>query len=176
MEERRRNIGMGLFTIAFALLNYFYFIPNHVMPTRRGYGVEGMRAYPTMVNWILLGVGIILLMRNTIPYLLERKQAAYNSASTEKEIGRWNLSFLKNEDFLKTIFIIIISFIYVFYLEKIGYIIASPIYLIILMRYLGLKNWKKNLTITAAITFAVYFMFIYLLRTILPLGILTPFF
>ena len=78
---------------------------------------------------------------------------------------------IKNNEF-KNIFICVVIFLaYSLLLEYLGFLISTPIILLLLSRFvLKEKNWKFNILFPIIITGSIYFIFITLLHSTLPRG------
>jgi putative tricarboxylic transport membrane protein len=68
-----------------------------------------------------------------------------------------------------TTFIILVAYVYL--IEIFGYLMMTPLALVLLMRYFGQKNWFLILSLAILITAGLYAFFRYLMYIILPEGI-----
>jgi putative tricarboxylic transport membrane protein len=64
-----------------------------------------------------------------------------------------------------------LSFLYVGLLSILGYLISTPLFLIILIRLLGYEKWMNNLAASVGLTAALYLLFATALGVSLPAGI-----
>lgn len=74
--------------------------------------------------------------------------------------------------FKRVMGVLIISLLYVFLLDKIGFYITTAFYLTIVMYFLGIKNYKLILFITVFFTSIIFIIFKFLLEVSTPKGIL----
>ena len=68
-----------------------------------------------------------------------------------------------------TTFIILV--VYVYLIDIFGYLVITPLALVLLMRYFGQKNWFLILSLAILITAGLYAFFRYIMYIILPEGI-----
>ena len=66
---------------------------------------------------------------------------------------------------------IVMSFLYVGLIPILGYLISTPLFLIILIRLLGYGKWVNNLAASFGLTAALYLLFAVALGVSLPAGI-----
>jgi hypothetical protein len=64
-----------------------------------------------------------------------------------------------------------LSFLYVGLLSVLGFLISTPLFLIILIRLLGYEKWVNNLAASIGLTVALYLLFATALGVSLPAGI-----
>jgi hypothetical protein len=73
----------------------------------------------------------------------------------------------------KAVFLVAFSFIYVSILwEKLGYLISSTIWLIVVFKMGGIQSWRKNVVLTIIIVIASYVLLEKVGNCFLPKGIL----
>lgn len=66
---------------------------------------------------------------------------------------------------------IVMSFLYVGLLSVLGFLVSTPLFLIILIRLLGYEKWVNNLAASVGLTAALYLLFATALGVSLPKGI-----
>ena len=64
-----------------------------------------------------------------------------------------------------------LSFLYVVLISILGFLISTPLFLIILIRLLGYEKWVNNLAASIGLTAALYLLFATALGVSLPAGI-----
>jgi len=140
--------------LIFSLINFFLLIPLQVGP----WGSD-QTIFPLFVNTLLLLVSSLLVWRS---FSLKKK--------------------LLNERIFpprcmsnKVLFIMIVTGIYAFTMEFVGYFIITPLCLILGMSYFKVK-WRIVVLVTLIITLGIYFLFEKALCSPLPMGILCEFF
>lgn len=73
---------------------------------------------------------------------------------------------------LKLLFVIFFTVIYLFLISKIGFYFMTIVYLLTIMYFLGLKNFKFNILISIFTVILIYISFNILLQIRMPEGIL----
>jgi len=68
-----------------------------------------------------------------------------------------------------TTFIILVAYVYL--IDIFGYLVMTPLVLVLLMWYFGQKNWFLILSLAILVTVGLYAFFRYLMYIILPEGI-----
>ncbi|MFC5604772.1 tripartite tricarboxylate transporter TctB family protein [Sporosarcina koreensis] len=110
---------------------------------------------PKGLGFLLLGLAILLFIQNR--------------PETEEEKQKRNI---KKEDVILLLLTLAALLLYVFFLEILGFILTTGIFLIVTMRMFGYMNWKRNVMVSLVFTFILYIAFNYLLKIYLPQGIL----
>jgi putative tricarboxylic transport membrane protein len=77
---------------------------------------------------------------------------------------------------VRTFSIVATTWISVWLLKSLGYLLATPFFMIVTVWLMGTRNWKKLILFPVLYTLATWFVFSQPLQFILPLGFLTPFF
>lgn len=78
----------------------------------------------------------------------------------------------KKEDFLMIIIVAVLIFLYIFLLERLGFVLTSVMFLFVTTLVLGYKKHLSNVIVSIAVPTAFYFVFDVLLDISLPSGIL----
>jgi hypothetical protein len=134
----KKKIDMDIYIGIFIILVSLFFL----WKTR---GIKpGAALFPQMllVGSILLSIGII--------WGGIRKSKDNNATESS------------NKKFPFVVYICIIAYGLLFWLC--GYFIASTLFLIVLMRYLQIKSWKKIIPMTLAYLMVIYLMFVWQFR------------
>ena len=61
--------------------------------------------------------------------------------------------------------------LYIVLIQFLGYLIATPIFFLLMFRAVGVDSWRKNVTLTVILSAAYYFVFVYYCSVIFPRGI-----
>jgi len=72
--------------------------------------------------------------------------------------------------------IVVTTWISVMLLKPLGYLLATPFFMIIAVWSMGVRDWKKLIGFPVLYTLVTWFIFSQPLQFVLPLGFLTPFF
>jgi len=144
-----RIIGIG--TSLFALMNFFYLMPKYI-------GKLGMKEtiFPVFTTSVLLLLGIILTIS-----AFKREDVKKPSKGDEEET-------VKKRSVFKLLFTVLISFIYCFFLEKVGFIVLTPICLVATWLAFEVRSWKVIFFTTIIICVVIYILFEFGLRAPLP--------
>lgn len=128
------------------------------IPGARGEGEPGPRAFPVVLGATLLGLGLIISL--TAWLRSPRKPPAVTvKAVSGREAG------IVAGTFLLLIF-------YAFVMDKLGFLIATPLAVLLAMRgLLGMREWRFMLMFAAGITATCWLFFVKLLETPLPHGL-----
>ena len=82
------------------------------------------------------------------------------------------LEFKLGPHWQKALFLIVFSFIYVSILwNRLGYIISTIVWLVLIFKIGGIQSWKRNLIITIVIVMTSYLLFEKVGNCFLPKGI-----
>lgn len=125
------------------------------IPGARGEGEPGPRAFPIVLGATLLGLGLII----SCSAWLRKSPAVTVKAVSGRETGIVAGTFL-------------LLILYAFVMEKLGFLIATPLATLIAMRgLLGMSEWRFMLLFAAGITATCWLFFVKLLETPLPHGL-----
>ncbi len=66
---------------------------------------------------------------------------------------------------------IVVLALYILLIEIVGYLIASPIFFLLLFRILGITSWLRNLGLSIVCSILLYIIFVHWLAMVFPRGI-----
>jgi len=141
--------------VAYALTYEF----DEVSPTYQ----FGPAAWPRA---LLIGVMIAAVMLWWLP-----GAAGSGGKSSEKEKDGDPPPGLTRRDHMRRIAIFAVPVIYVFTMDKFGFLLATPFFLIGYMYLLGYRRWRRLIPLCGAIYCAVVLLFVVLMSTPLPQGV-----
>jgi len=148
-----KDTKVGGILLIFSLINFFLLIPLQIGPLG-----SAQTIFPLFANTLLLLVSSLLIWRS---FSLKEKL-------NEK-------IFPSRSGFNKILFAIVITGIYAFTMESVGYFIMTPLCLILGMGYF--KVLKRYIVlVTLIVTSGVYFLFEVAMRYPLPMGMLSGIF
>lgn len=153
---KKANYILALLMILIAFFVYFY---SNTFIEAKSYDL-GSAAFPKIISVLTIFLSILLII-NT---LKERDDKT-------KEKHEENEQIFNKTGTLRLILGSSIIMIYFFLINKIGFIIATLIFLIVFMRVLGIKKWVMSIPISIVTTFLIYFLFQDILKVQLPSGI-----
>ncbi len=174
MKRKYKDVVAGVFFILFGAV-YFLFSFS-IRLTNIG-GAHGSRLIPQIVAILLMAMGLLLALRDVVPMIKNRTASSAGDAvsvGTGGTLGQRLKAWLK--PYRKVLAIFVLSFAYTAVMELLGFIIATPLYLLAMMKVLTPAKKKSrivvNIIISAIATAALFFMFRYGFSMILPKGIL----
>lgn len=144
-----RKVGLVIMGIAVLYLILSFQLPQFP------YTEVDADVLPKGLGFLFFGLGALLFIQNK-PETEEEKKKRY--------INKTDLMLL-----LATLAALLV---YVFFLEILGFIISTIVFLSLTMRMYEYKNWTRNIIVSVAFTFFLYFTFNYVLKIYLPQGIL----
>lgn len=124
------------------------------IPAARDPGEPGPRAFPIVLGIALLGVGILIAVSAYVP----GRKLAPGESVTRREVVTVASTFG-------------VLMLYAFLMEKTGFLIATPI-AVLLMMYgiLRMRTWVFMGLMAVGITGVCWLFFVYLLGTPMPYG------
>ncbi|WP_420397210.1 tripartite tricarboxylate transporter TctB family protein [Nioella sp.] len=161
MTNSAKDVALSLSLLALSAVWTWLVIDT--IPTGWGHGDIGPRAFPMVLGIILGGLCILLLIRT---YVLGRTPAGKEGtvdvdAIEEASSERWGSMIL----------VAIEISAYGFLLQKLGFLIATPILILfVLVIHLRLRSWKTILGMTLGMTLGCWLFFEKLLGIYLANG------
>jgi putative tricarboxylic transport membrane protein len=61
--------------------------------------------------------------------------------------------------------------LYIVLIQFLGYLIATPIFFLLMFRAAGVDSWRRNITLTVILSAVYYFVFVHYCNVIFPRGI-----
>jgi cobalamin synthase len=120
----------------------------------------GPAAMPTIIAWIMVAIGAVHIWG---AWNIIKK----NPSAAEVE---------ENSGMSRIVIICVACLVYYFFLDDIGYIVMTPLLMIVVMASVGSRDVKKILGMSLGTTAVLFCIFYFLLKVNMPLGILQPFF
>ena len=157
MEERKskkdRYIGIGF--LVFSLVTYFLIIPSQIYVPFR---TKGTVLSPAFFPRIILGVLALL------SFLLIVNPPPKKAIVFKDKVGSLN--------FFRVWGIVFLFIVYIFVLIPIfGFLPGSMIFLISLMRYAGIRDWKKIIGVSVGIPMVFFYIFKLWAGIVFPRGV-----
>lgn len=154
LDRLDRWLGPCLMALALAWLWLAYIY----IPGARGEGEPGPRAFPILLGVVLAGLGAMM----TAGGFGAGRREADGSEQIEAVSGR-------EAAIVAGIFGVLM--LYAFLLERLGFVIATPIVILAAMRgILRIRAWTMNLLMASGVTLACWLIFAKLLEAPLPRG------
>lgn len=128
------------------------------IPGARGEGEPGPRAFPIVLGATLLGLGLIISFSAWL-HKTRKPPAVPVKAVSSRETGIVAATFL-------------LLVLYAFVMDKLGFLIATPLAILLAMRVLlAMREWRFMLLFAAGVTATCWLFFVKLLETPLPRGL-----
>ena len=143
-------------SIAFITFSTIMLKLSSAFPTPKGNDVGGS-FFPRTLSVLLILLSLILLF-NSIKKDKNNKQGTQNPINFHATIC--------------VSIVILLTVIYRYIIIYLGFLIITPIYLIILMILIKVENIARSIVLSISITVIIWFVFYYFLQMPLPNGIL----
>ncbi len=141
---------IALMASGWLVLAYMY------IPGAQSEGEPGPRAFPIVLGVSLLGLGILM----TVTAWANRRKAAM---VTEKPVTRREATVVAGT--------FGVLMLYAFLMEKAGFLISTPIAILLMMfGILRMRNWLLMLLMAAGVTAVCWFLFVEVLGATMPYG------
>ncbi len=161
------NIIIGVILLVFSA---FYFYSTSEFPPPSKTENLGPAFFPTLLAAALAILSLLLILTSFFFRDVSGKEkggAVIQGAERLEED-----SFSADDVSYKFLFgTIVLSFLYVGVLSILGFLVSTPLFLIILIRVLGYEKWVNNLAASVGLTAALYLLFATALGVALPAGI-----
>lgn len=127
------------------------------IPGARSEAEPGPRAFPVLLGALLLGLGALM----TASAFSRARQVSAGDV----------LPALTRREVVVVIGTFVLLMLYAFLLERIGFVFATPVVMVLAMRgLLRRQPWVLTLTMAGATTLACWLVFVVLLKAPLPRG------
>ncbi|MEW6672288.1 MAG: tripartite tricarboxylate transporter TctB family protein [Thermodesulfobacteriota bacterium] len=164
MKKSDGIIGVILLGVAF-----FYYYSTRDLPPPSVTEKLGASFFPILLTITLAVLSILLLISSLRARNSSDGKAAIAGGDRLEEdafaAGEISYPFLFGTMGL--------SVLYVALLNAIGYIVSTPLFILAMVRLLGLKQWSKGIAISIVLTAVLYLLFGKALGVPLPAGVFT---
>lgn len=161
------NIIIGIILLA-ASVFYYYSTMDFPPPTKTEN--LGPAFFPTLLAAALALLSLLLVLAGLFPRGASRKDkdAAVIKGAERLEEDSFGAEQISYKFLFGTIGL---SFLYVGLLSILGYLVSTPLFLIILIRLLGYEKWANNVAASIGLTATLYLLFSTALGVSLPAGV-----
>lgn len=146
--------------VFFAFLAFAFYHADQIPGKEKG--IIGAAFFPKMVIVVMAVLLIMIVWGDLRKEKKEAEQGKFRKGVTLSQGLR---------QYLKVILVFVITGIYVIFLEQLGYVVDTILYLIIMTMLLR-ENWKERLPFTVGLmvifTVSTYLIFTYLLQVSMP--------
>ena len=154
LDRLDRWLGPCLMALALIWLGLAY----AYIPGARGEGEPGPRAFPILLGAVLAGLGAMVTA------------AAFGTGRREAA-GEQRIAAVSGREAAIVAGIFGVLMLYAFLLERLGFVVATPIIILATMRgILRIRTWTINCLLAGGVTFACWLIFAKLLEAPLPRG------
>lgn len=123
----------------------------------------GSTVGPNIVPFGLGGLLILLSLRLFYEAMKKSKEQGSKEQNNEEPNNKE-----QTLDYRKFLIIFVAAFLYAFFLETIGYIIGTFLFLLISFQVLARGNWLKSILISGLFAVGVYVIFVVILEGSMP--------
>jgi len=167
----KKDLATGIsITIIFALV-YFYFIPLGIkVPSSVRLPMNSPAFFPKVVTLLLIGLGLLMIIQNLIPYFKEGKEAIKKEKELiEKE--KTEETFPLKKSIFKIGTAIIGLFVYYEAVKILGIFTASIIFFLVFTCLYGDSRYRIILPLAVILPLALSYFFTNVANVPLPQGI-----
>lgn len=149
LKTLNQRISVTLFIIGIVYLILTYQLPSYP------YTEIDADIIPTVLGWILVGLSIVLFFAK--------------DSETDEQKQRRNIP---KKDLLAIVIVFAFLFVYVLFLEILGFVIMTALFIFFCSWFLGYKKHITNVIVSILFPVIIYLMFTEFLKISLPQGIL----
>lgn len=117
--------------------------------------------FPLLTGFLITGFSVSILIK----FFISNKTLTNEIESedeSEKDNGKMN--------YARVFAYIILMLLYGLFLEKVGWLIITAVFLILILKYVERQSWKRTTLLTLSGLAAIYVIFVYFLSIQLPKG------
>ena len=161
------NIIIGIILL---IASAFYYYSTMEFPPPSKTENLGPAFFPALLAAVLAFLALLLILDS---FLTRRASGKGRDGAVIQGAERLEEDSFSAEDISYKFLLgtIGLSFFYVALISILGFLISTPLFLIILIRLLGYEKWVNNLTASIGLTAALYLLFAVALGVTLPAGI-----
>lgn len=172
LKKIYRDIGVSIFFIIFSVAGIIIGINT---PKGLISGGVGANFLPTLCS-LLIGLLSVFLLASSLKSLSKEKEKSLPDTEAEQK-GDTEEDHTRKRVVAQTILSFIYIILFNLFLKQIGFLIMAPLYLFIQMSTIAprekrkLKDILRYLIIAVVVTAAVYYVFTYGFKIVIPMGI-----
>jgi putative tricarboxylic transport membrane protein len=119
--------------------------------------------FPLLTGFLITGFSVSILIKLFISNKTLTNEIESEDES-EKDNGKMN--------YARVFAYIILMLLYGLFLEKVGWLIITAVFLILILKYVEKQSWKRTTLLTLSGLAAIYLIFVYFLSIQLPQGLI----
>jgi putative tricarboxylic transport membrane protein len=155
MRALRADLILGIIVVVAAAI---YLVMDSQLRSARIGDPLGPKAFPALVGGGLILSAILLFIETW------KKRRALEDTRVKPRTAE------EKHVFLLLVGMVIWTGVYYFFFERLGYLIATPLFIIGLLSYFNRRRYVTNLSVAIGFTAVVYLLFSILLGVPLPTG------
>ena len=161
------NIIIGIILL---ISSAFYYYSTTGFPPPSKTENLGPAFFPTLLAAVLAFLALLLILNSFLVRGASGKEedGAVIQGAERLEEDSFGVEQISYKFLLGTVGL---SFLYVGLISILGFLISTPLFLILLIRLLGYEKWVNNLAASVGLTAALYLLFAVALSVSLPAGI-----
>lgn len=161
------NIVIGVILL---IASGFYYYSTMEFPPPSKTENLGSAFFPALLAAVLAFLSLLLILDSLLARRAsgKGKGGAVIEGAERLEEDSFSAEDISYKFLLGTI---VLSFLYVGLISILGFLISTPLFLILLIRLLGYEKWANNLAASIGLTAVLYLLFAVALGVTLPAGI-----
>lgn len=161
------NIIIGIILL---IVSVFYYYSTMEFPPPSKTENLGPAFFPTLLAAVLAFLALLMILDSFLARGASGKKGdgAVIQGAERLEEDSFSTEDISYKFLLGTIGL---SFLYVGLISVLGYLISTPLFLIILIRLLGYEKWVNNIAASVGLTAVLYLLFATALGVSLPAGV-----
>ena len=163
MNKEFQNLIVG---IALFFLSLLFLLTMHNFVSGGFETKIGSLLFPKFVISIILILSAILVINGFLRVIKKDFAATYKSE--EQKI--YEEMSVSEENPLNVLIYVLLLFLYILLLYFVGFLLSTPFIIFFVMLILRGHNLKKLISISAIVSFVIYYLCFYLMRIMLPTG------
>ncbi len=164
--DRRVDLFIGILVVLFGV--FVLYTASHIRPTGPVVDPIGPRGFPYMIGILFLVGGCFVVYSR----LRTWRSDAGNMVETDGEPDESDVPASAGQAWT----IMAASVAYALILNPAGYVIATPVYVVIALKAMRMKSWATVLSVAIIYTIVTYVLFAHFMGVNLPVGPLTHLF
>lgn len=118
--------------------------------------------FPFITGILMIGLSLVVVGKALLSPLHDTSGDKQSAAEEEAGFGSP----------LKVVFYAVSISCYAVLLQPVGFLITTPVFLVLILKVVERQSWKIAISVTLALTASSYILFVYLLMVPLPKGLL----
>lgn len=168
-SEKLKEVAIGIFILGFSVVGFLFINPTDA-PVVEGPGGLSWQTIPLIYSGLLMALAILFLaitiFRGPIPVdeitpeeaAVEAEEDAQEAAAPHPMMFGYPLAVVRRAA------VIVALIIYTWAMRDIGFALATPVFLFVVLYIFGRKNFRENVLVSVIGAFAMWMMFAHFLK------------